>query len=74
MAGDHIYEVLTSFNIYVSHRSVAEETLESNEISSFNEVKKNHIYKGIIKDYKDFGVFVTLGQIDGLVHKSHLPK
>ena len=37
-------------------------------------MKKNHIYKGIIKDYKDFGVFVTLGQIDGLVHKSHLPK
>ena len=67
-------EVLTSFNIYVSHRSVAEETLESNEICSFNDVKKNHIYKGIIKDYKDFGVFVTLGQIDGLVHKSHLPK
>ena len=67
-------EVLTSFNIYVSHRSVAEETLESNEISSFNDVKKNHIYKGIVKDYKDFGVFVTLGKIDGLVHKSHLPK
>lgn len=67
-------EVLTSFNIYVSHRSVAEETLESNGISSFNDVKKNHIYKGIIKDYKDFGIFVTLGQIDGLVHKSRLPK
>lgn len=67
-------EILTSFTIYVSHRSVAEETLESNEISSFNDVKKNHIYKGIIKDYKDFGVFVTLGHIDGLIHKSRLPK
>lgn len=65
---------LTSYNIYVSHKSVAEETLEHNNISSFDDVKKNHTYKGIIKDYKDFGVFVTFGKIDGLVHKSHLPK
>lgn len=67
-------ELLKSFNIYVSHRSVAEEILDSNEINSFNDVKKNHLYKGIIKDYKDFGIFVTLGHIDGLVHKSRLPK
>lgn len=67
-------EDLTSYNIYVSHKSVAEEVLEHNNISSFDDVKKNYIYKGIVKDYKDFGVFVTLGHIDGLVHKSHLPK
>ena len=64
----------TSCNIYVSHKSVAEETLETNKINSFNDVNKNHIYKGIVKDYKDFGVFITLGHVDGLVHKSHLPK
>ena len=67
-------ESLTSYNIYVSHKSVAEETLESNNISSFNDAKINRTYKGIVKDYKDYGVFVTLGHIDGLVHKSHLPK
>ena len=65
---------LTSYSIYVSHKSVAEETLLHNKINSFDDVKKNHIYKGIVKDYKDFGVFITLGHIDGLVHKSHLPK
>lgn len=65
---------LTSYKIYVSHKSVAEETLVPNKINSFNDVKKNHIYKGIVKDCKDFGVFVTLGHVDGLVHKSHLPK
>ena len=67
-------ESLTSYNIYVSHKSVAEETLESNNISSFSDAKINRTYKGIIKDYKDYGVFVTLGHVDGLVHKSHLPK
>lgn len=65
---------LTSYNIYVSHKSVAEETLESNNINSFSDAIINRTYKGIVKDYKEFGVFVTLGGLDGLVHKSHLPK
>jgi predicted RNA-binding protein with RPS1 domain len=67
-------ESLTGYNINVSHKIVAEETLETNNINSFNDAKRNRSYKGIVKDYKDFGVFVTLGHIDGLVHKSHLPK
>ena len=67
-------EMLTSSNIYVSHKSVAEEALEHNKFNSFDDIKKNHIYKGIVKDYKDFGLFVTLGHIDGLVHKNHLPR
>ena len=63
----------TGITIYVSHKSVAEETLQQNNITSFNDIKNNHIYKGIVKDCKDFGVFVTLGFIDGLVRKKHLP-
>ena len=66
-------ESLSGISIYVSHKSVAEETLEQNKITSFNDAKRNHFYKGIIKECKDFGVFVTLGKMDGLVHKSHLP-
>ena len=63
----------TGLQIFVSHKSVAEETLAHNRIMSFSDIKKNQIYKGIIKDYKEFGVFITLGCVDGLVHKNHLP-
>lgn len=66
-------ESLSGISIYVSHKRVVEETLEQNKITSFNDVKRNHNYKGIVKECKDFGVFVTLGKMDGLVHKSHLP-
>ena len=39
----------------------------------YSDVKRNKTYKGIIKSVKDIGIFVTLGNIDGLVPKSHLP-
>lgn len=59
--------------IYVSHKTVEEEILELNNISSFESVKRNYNYKGIVKSVRDIGVFVTLGQVDGLVPKSRLP-
>jgi predicted RNA-binding protein with RPS1 domain len=62
------------FDIRVSHRAVAEEALDANKISNFDEIKKNYTYKGIVKDITDYGVFVSLGNIDGLVHISHLPE
>lgn len=59
--------------VLVSHRIVAEESLLTNSINDFSDVKRNKTYKGIIKSVKDIGIFVTLGNIDGLVPKSHLP-
>lgn len=66
LEGNNVY-------IYVSHKTVEEEILELNNISSFESVKRNYNYKGIVKSVKDIGVFVTLGQVDGLVPKSRLP-
>ena len=59
--------------VVVSHKIVAEESLLINNINDVNDVKRNKTYKGIIKSVKDIGIFVTLGKIDGLVPKSHLP-
>ncbi len=59
--------------VLVSHKIVAEESLLTNNINDFNDVKRNKTYKGIIKSVKDIGIFVTLGNFDGLVPKSHLP-
>lgn len=59
--------------VIVSHKIVAEESLQINDINNFNDIKRNKTYKGIIKSAKDIGIFVTLGKIDGFVPKSHLP-
>ena len=61
------------FKVLVSHKIVAEESLLTNNINAFNDVKWNKTYKGIIKSVKDIGIFVTLGKFDGLVPKSHHP-
>lgn len=68
------YNCLNSIDIRVSHRAVAEEILASNKIECFEDVRKNFRYKGIVKDIKDYGIFVTLGNIDGLIHISQLPE
>lgn len=64
---------LSTANVFVSHKSVAEEVLEQNKISSFEDVKKNYKYRGIVKECKNFGASITLGKLEGLVPKSHLP-
>lgn len=65
---------LNGFDIKVSHRAVAEEVINANNLETFEDVKKNHTYKAIVKDIKEYGIFVSLGAIDGLVHVSRLPE
>ncbi len=39
---------------------------------TWNELEEGQIRKGIVRSIKDFGVFVDLGGVDGLVHVSDL--
>lgn len=61
------------FQIKVSHRAVVDEILEQNHVSCYEDVKKNTLYKGVVKKIKDVGVFVSIGKVDGLIPKSRLP-
>lgn len=42
------------------------------KIEFMNSIKEGEIYTGIIKDIKDYGIFVDLGLFTGLVHKSEI--
>jgi small subunit ribosomal protein S1 len=55
-------------NIVVSRRVVLEEERERKKRKLIGELEKGQIRKGVVKNITDFGAFVDLGGIDGLLH------
>ncbi len=55
-------------NIVVSRRVVLEEERESMRSTLLNEIQVGQVRQGIVKNITDFGVFVDLGGVDGLLH------
>ncbi|HEY4232011.1 MAG TPA: S1 RNA-binding domain-containing protein [Lacipirellulaceae bacterium] len=59
-------------NLVLSHRAVMErERLELRE-KLLEKLAVGQIHEGIVRSMKDFGAFVDLGGVDGLVHVSQL--
>ncbi|MBN1795318.1 MAG: 30S ribosomal protein S1 [Sedimentisphaerales bacterium] len=59
-------------NIVVSRRKLIEEKRQSSKEELLTEIERGQIRKGVVKNIADFGVFVDLGGIDGLLHISDL--
>ncbi|MDF0605596.1 30S ribosomal protein S1 [Neisseriaceae bacterium TC5R-5] len=59
-------------NVVVSRRSVLEETLGEERKALLETLKEGSIIKGIVKNITDYGAFVDLGGIDGLLHITDL--
>ena len=59
-------------NIVVSRRKVIEGARSVSKEKLLNEIELNQVRKGIVKNIADFGVFVDLGGLDGLLHISDL--
>ncbi len=59
-------------NIVVSRRKVIEEERSVSKEKLLGEIEINQIRKGVVKNIADFGVFVDLGGLDGLLHISDL--
>jgi len=55
-------------NIILSQQGVAQEEKRSKRAKLLNELKKGEKVKGVIKSITDFGAFIDLGGIDGLLH------
>jgi small subunit ribosomal protein S1 len=55
-------------NIVVSRRAVLEEEREKQKSQLLAEVAPDQIREGIVKNITDFGVFIDLGGVDGLLH------
>jgi len=59
-------------NIVISRRKLIEEERRSSKEKILSEIKVGQLRKGIVKNIADFGVFVDLGGLDGLLHISDL--
>jgi small subunit ribosomal protein S1 len=55
-------------NIVVSRRVVLEEEREKMRSNLLNEVQVGQVRQGYVKNITDFGVFIDLGGVDGLLH------
>ncbi len=55
-------------NIVVSRRVVLEEERNRLKSALISELEKEQIREGVVKNITDFGAFVDLGGIDGLLH------
>jgi small subunit ribosomal protein S1 len=61
-----------SENVVVSHKILVEEELSGQRKAILEKLEKGQILEGAVKAITDFGVFVDLGGVDGLVHITDL--
>ncbi|AOX99320.1 30S ribosomal protein S1 [Jeongeupia sp. USM3] len=59
-------------NVVVSRRAVLEESLGEERQKLMETLREGAVIKGIVKNITDYGAFVDLGGIDGLLHITDL--
>jgi small subunit ribosomal protein S1 len=59
-------------NIVVSRRVIIEKEMSGKRDEILKTLEKGQVRKGIVKNITDFGVFVDLGGVDGLLHITDL--
>jgi small subunit ribosomal protein S1 len=59
-------------NLVLSHRAVMERERNEQREKLLAELAPGQIREGIVRSLKDFGAFVDLGGVDGLIHVSQL--
>jgi small subunit ribosomal protein S1 len=59
-------------NLVLSHRAVMERERNEQREKLLAELAQGQLREGIVRSMKDFGAFVDLGGVDGLVHVSQL--
>jgi len=55
-------------NVVVSRRAVVEQEYSAERSALLDNLQENAIVKGVVKNLTDYGAFVDLGGIDGLLH------
>jgi small subunit ribosomal protein S1 len=59
-------------NLVVSRRSLLEREREENREKLWNELAEGQVRQGVVRSVRDFGAFVDLGGVDGLLHVSEM--
>lgn len=63
---------MSSENVVVSHRAIVEFDLEDQRKEILATMEPGQILEGHVKNITDFGVFIDLGGVDGLLHITDL--
>lgn len=58
----------TNDNVVVSHKVLIEKDLEKQKAQILENLEKGQVLEGVIKNMTNFGVFIDLGGVDGLLH------
>ena len=59
-------------NVVVSHKALIEAELEAQKKEIISKLEKGQVLEGKVKNITNYGVFVDLGGVDGLVHITDL--
>ena len=59
-------------NVVVSHRALIEAELEAQKQVIMSKLEKGQILEGTVKNITNYGVFIDLGGVDGLIHITDL--
>jgi len=59
-------------NVVVSHRALIESDLEEQRQEILETIEAGQVLEGMVKNITDFGVFIDLGGVDGLLHITDL--
>lgn len=55
-------------NVVVSHKVLIEKDLEKQRLEILNNLEKGQVLEGVVKNLTNFGAFIDLGGVDGLLH------
>lgn len=59
-------------NVVVSHKALLEAEQEQKRAELISKLEKGQVLEGIVKNITNYGVFVDLGGVDGLIHITDL--
>ena len=59
-------------NVVVSHKVLIEDDLENQKTEIVARLEKGQVLEGTVKNITDFGVFIDLGGVDGLLHITNI--
>lgn len=62
----------SNYNVVVSHKVLLEEEMSEQRSEIMSRLEKGLVLEGVVKAIADFGIFVDLGGVDGLVHITDL--
>lgn len=59
-------------NVVVSHKALIEDEIEAQKAEIISHLEKGQVLEGVVKNITNYGVFIDLGGVDGLIHITDL--